>query len=89
MSWITKTFQKTANAISKTWNWFNGKKTVIGTVCLLASKYFPQHTLTYQITSTLGELLGYGGMVHKAVKNKDKLPSGITNITSKLTKKEQ
>ena len=54
--------------LKKTWNWLDKKKMAIGTVSLIASSFFPQHTLVYQILDGVGKVFGGGGFLHKVVK---------------------
>ncbi len=66
--------------MTRTWDWFNGKKTVIGTVCLFASAFITQVLIdiwgldaeplqhTRETLDWLGLILGGTGLMHKAVK---------------------
>jgi hypothetical protein len=71
---------KIKETATSVWKWLDKKKTIIGTVALIASKYFPEHTVTHQVLSAVGEIFGYIGIAHKAIK-KDygKLPSGLSS----------
>jgi len=56
--------------MAKIWEWFNGNKTVIGTLILavLSTGIIGDHTFGYQILLWLGGILAGTGVVHKMVK---------------------
>lgn len=66
--------------MTRTWDWFNGKKTVMGTACLFASAFITQVLIdiwgldaeplqhTRETLDWLGLILGGTGLMHKAVK---------------------
>ena len=58
--------------MTKTWKWFDGKKTIIGTVLLIIygiphlEEYIGMHAL--DIVYYLGTALGASGLIHKTAK---------------------
>lgn len=78
-------FKKIGKAISDTWNYLDGKKTVIGTVCLIVAQYIPPHTTLYAVLSVTGQIFGATGVLAKANKA-DKLPDGLRRSTTMLKK---
>lgn len=64
------------------WKWLDGKKTVIGTVCLIAADHIPRDKTAYIILSIAGQVLGGTGLVHK-VKKAD-LPSGLSKMKENI-----
>lgn len=66
--------------MKKLWNWFNGKKTNIGsTIVSLASVavlIFPEHTTAYKIGLGIGLTAQALGIGHKIEKGEIKLPTG-------------
>ena len=56
------------------WEWFNGKKTVIGTVIILAAEgvklFFPEliEPQKVEFIQSVGMILGGVGLVHKGTK---------------------
>lgn len=65
-----------SQAAKDTWTFLDGKKTAIGTVCLITAQYIPPHTTLYAILSITGQIFGATGVVSKANKA-DKLPEGL------------
>ena len=65
-----------SQAAKDTWTFLDGKKTTIGTACLIAANYIPRDKTAYYILNIAGELLGGVGIAHKLNKA-DKLPEGI------------
>lgn len=72
-------------AATDTWKFLDGKKTAIGTACLIAADYIPRDKTAYAILSIAGQLLGGTGLVHK-VNKADKLPEGIRRSTLLIKK---
>lgn len=72
--WISK-------AAVDTWKYLDGKKTAIGTICLIAADYVPPHTTLYAILSITGQIFGAVGVAAKLNKA-DKLPEGLRRSTS-------
>lgn len=70
-----------STAAKDTWTFLDGKKTVIGTVCLITAQYIPPHTTLYAILSITGQIFGATGVVAKANKV-DKLPEGLRRSTN-------
>ena len=61
------------------WNWFDEKKTVIGTLMLTAAGYVPQEKILHQVLFFGGQLLGGVGIGHRVVKvRKAKKEAGMT-----------
>lgn len=54
--------------LKQAWQYFNGKKTAIGTVMVICSEIFPQHTVAHQVLYYGGVILGGAGVMHKAQK---------------------
>jgi hypothetical protein len=55
------------NWLKKTWDWLDQKKTVIGTVALLAADVVPDPTIS-TILKGLGIIFGGVGIAHKVKK---------------------
>ena len=67
------------NWFEKSWNWLDGKKTVIGGAMVWSSTFVAPHTIGYAILFYGGSLLGGSGVAHKTVKNElGVLPAGVT-----------
>lgn len=54
--------------IKKTWDWFDKKKTAIGTVTLVVAEVVPDPTVKAVLTG-IGILFGGVGVIHKVSKN--------------------
>ena len=56
--------------MKKIWDFFNGNKTLFGTLILavVGAGVIPEHTLGYQFLLWLGGILAGGGVVHKITK---------------------
>jgi len=60
--------------MKKAWNWLNGRKTVIGTVIILAAEgvklFFPEliEPQKIEFVQSIGMILGGVGLVHKGAK---------------------
>ena len=53
------------------WDWFNGNKTIIGTLILTVTPMLlGDHTLGFQFLMWLGGIMAGGGVVHKLAKGK-------------------
>lgn len=70
-----------STAAKDTWTFLDGKKTTIGTICLITATYLPQHTTGYIILSIAGQLFGGVGVAAKLNKA-DKLPEGLRRSTN-------
>ena len=54
------------------WDWFNGNKTIIGTLILTVTPMLlGDHTLAFEFLMWLGGILAGTGVVHKALKGKN------------------
>lgn len=74
------TLPKKENISARWWNWLNGKKTVIGTICMIAAIILKDVLLgiwncnpgwlepTLKTLEYFGVLMGGVGMVHKGMK---------------------
>lgn len=49
-------------------NWFDGKKTVIGSMMLMGAGYIPHDKIMHHLLFWGGQLLGGVGITHKAIK---------------------
>ena len=58
------------NFLKTLWEWFDGNKTIIGTLILavLSTGIIPDGTFLFQFLSWLGGLLAGVGVVHKLAK---------------------
>ena len=56
--------------MAKIWEWFNGNKTVIGTLILavLSTGLIGDHTFGYEVLLWLGGILAGTGVAHKLAK---------------------
>lgn len=90
--------EKKKSIVTKVWDYFNGKKTVIGTtglsIATIVDRYAPDGHWTdiaAQVSMVIFGLLAGTGVVHKGTKGeikraKDTLFSGIRSATSKRSK---
>lgn len=78
-------WKKIGKAAKDTWTFLDGKKTAIGTVCLIVSEYIPPHTTAYAILKITGTIFGGVGVLAKANKA-DQLPEGMRKSTKMLKK---
>lgn len=70
------------NWFTKTWKWLDQKKTMIGSLALIASEVVPDPTIT-AILKGVGIIFGATGVVHKVAKKDygdNILPSGIKKL---------
>ena len=56
------------NQLMVIWKWFNGNKTLIGTLCLALAPFFPEYTFLYDALIWAGGVLGATGILHKIAK---------------------
>ena len=68
--------------LSNAWEWFNGKKTAIGTIMLIAANHIPPDKTAHIILSIAGQILGGTGVIHKL--GKSDLPSGLKAKVNQL-----
>jgi hypothetical protein len=68
------------------WNWLDGKKTKIGGVMLIGTKFLPPHTLAYQICDIGSEIFITLGIGHAAAKT-DKAKQLASGLSEKMKKK--
>jgi hypothetical protein len=59
------------NFFVKSWDWFSGKKTVIGTTCLIIAQHLPNDSTEALVLSIIGQVFGGVGIFHKAQKNQN------------------
>jgi len=50
------------------WQWLDGNKTLLGTLCFALAPLFPPHTLAHQALMYLGTALAGTGLLHKVSK---------------------
>lgn len=74
-------FKWIGKAVSDTWNWLDGRKTAIGTTCLIVADYIPRDKTAYVILTIAGQLFGGTGILHK-INKADKLPEGYRRSTN-------
>lgn len=74
-------FKWIGKAASDTWKFLEGKKTAIGTICLITASYLPQHTTLHAVLSIIGQVIGGVGVADKLNKA-DKLPEGLRRSTN-------
>jgi len=74
--------------LKNAWKWLDGKKTAIGTVCLIAANYIPPDKTAHIILSIAGQVLGGTGVAHKFKKSETirKLPSGLSQMKNNIKK---
>jgi hypothetical protein len=89
---VAKILSKIWSGCKWVWNYFNGKKTIIGTIALLILSVFPHLGTSAAIMVVLGpvlkiaaEIITAVGLIHKAIKAticwlKKKLPQAPTAV---------
>lgn len=84
-------WNKIKNAAVSVWDYLDGKKTAIGTGCLIIANYIPEDKTAHIVLKIVGELFGGSGVIHKLSKA-NKL-SGVDNkfkvFLNKLTDRKQ
>jgi len=88
-----KLLAKIKKGLKSAWNFMDGKKLYVGTalhVALIAATKIFAETITTQDAAMghilIGQLTG-AGLLHKGVKNKEKINKVINDATSVLKKK--